>query len=251
RLPAVQYHHGSGRRWPQVAALPAGNRCAGRRLRLFAGGNRENGSVVFAGEKSRSPDGGRDRALAHGLRSPYFAGNHWNGRRTICASAARGSSRHRRHETIELFARVLRRRRGEHGHCAGGDQRTRSPHQLNVRLDAALHDQYLHHHHGDVLDCVRLSLPVGQRDFDAWHVDAVGDGVCQIARYASAAARHDLDILRRWKALAYQSGVLIVGYSYGYFAARDLVRMGACLTVVEFLALLLLVPFYWPLIGLK
>jgi hypothetical protein len=46
-------------------------------------------------------------------------------------------------------------------------------------------------------------------------------------------------------------GVLIVGYSYGYFAARDLVRMGACLTVVEFLALLLLVPFYWPLIGLK
>jgi hypothetical protein len=34
-------------------------------------------------------------------------------------------------------------------------------------------------------------------------------------------------------------------------AARDLVRMGACLTVVEFLALLLLVPFYWPLIGLK
>jgi hypothetical protein len=45
------------------------------------------------------------------------------------------------------------------------------------------------------------------------------------------------------KLFAYQSGVLIVGYSYGYFAARDLVRMGACLTVVEFLALLVLVPF--------
>ena len=29
------------------------------------------------------------------------------------------------------------------------------------------------------------------------------------------------------KLFAYQSGVLIVGYSYGYFAARDLVRMGA------------------------
>jgi len=27
--------------------------------------------------------------------------------------------------------------------------------------------------------------------------------------------------------------------------------MGACLIVVEFLVLLLLVPFYWPLIGLK
>ena len=36
------------------------------------------------------------------------------------------------------------------------------------------------------------------------------------------------------KLFAYQSGVLIVGYSYGYFEARDLVRMGAWLTVVEF-----------------
>ena len=50
---------------------------------------------------------------------------------------------------------------------------------------------------------------------------------------------------------AYQLGVLIVGYSYGYFAARDLVHIGACLTVVGFLVLLLLVRFYWPLIGLK
>jgi anion transporter len=53
------------------------------------------------------------------------------------------------------------------------------------------------------------------------------------------------------KLFAYQSGVLIVGYSYGYFEARDLLRMGACLTAVEFLALLLLVPLYWPLIGLQ
>lgn len=36
------------------------------------------------------------------------------------------------------------------------------------------------------------------------------------------------------KLFAYQSGVLIVGYSYGFFAARDLVRMGAWLTLVEF-----------------
>jgi solute carrier family 13 (sodium-dependent dicarboxylate transporter), member 2/3/5 len=53
------------------------------------------------------------------------------------------------------------------------------------------------------------------------------------------------------KLFAYQSGVLIVGYSYGYFAARDLVRMGAWLTIVEFLVLMVLVPFYWPLIGLQ
>jgi len=48
-----------------------------------------------------------------------------------------------------------------------------------------------------------------------------------------------------------QSGVLIVGYSYGYFESRDLVRMGAWLTIVEFVVLVLLVPFYWPLIGIK
>ena len=52
------------------------------------------------------------------------------------------------------------------------------------------------------------------------------------------------------KLFVYQSGVLIVGYSYGYFAARDLLYMGALLTVIEFVLLLLLVPFYWPLIGL-
>jgi di/tricarboxylate transporter len=52
------------------------------------------------------------------------------------------------------------------------------------------------------------------------------------------------------KLFVYQSGVLIVGYSYGYFAARDLLYMGALLTVIEFVILLLLVAFYWPLIGL-
>jgi anion transporter len=53
------------------------------------------------------------------------------------------------------------------------------------------------------------------------------------------------------KLFAYQSGVLIVGYSYGYFAARDLVRTGAWLTIVEFAVLVGLVQFYWPLIGIR
>jgi di/tricarboxylate transporter len=44
--------------------------------------------------------------------------------------------------------------------------------------------------------------------------------------------------------------VLIVGYSYGYFEARDLIRIGALLTVVEFAILMVLVPFYWPIIGI-
>jgi solute carrier family 13 (sodium-dependent dicarboxylate transporter), member 2/3/5 len=53
------------------------------------------------------------------------------------------------------------------------------------------------------------------------------------------------------KLFAYQSGVLVVGYSYGYFEARDLVRMGWWLTVVEFVILVFLVQFYWPLIGIS
>jgi solute carrier family 13 (sodium-dependent dicarboxylate transporter), member 2/3/5 len=53
------------------------------------------------------------------------------------------------------------------------------------------------------------------------------------------------------KLFAYQSAVLIVGYSYGYFAARDLAVLGGALTLVEFVVLLVLVSWYWPLIGLQ
>lgn len=52
------------------------------------------------------------------------------------------------------------------------------------------------------------------------------------------------------KIFAYQSTVLIMGYSYGSFDAKDLIRVGLVLTVVEGLILLVLVPFYWPMIGL-
>ena len=52
------------------------------------------------------------------------------------------------------------------------------------------------------------------------------------------------------KIFVYQSGVIIVGYSYEYFDSRDMLRRGLALTVVESLILLLLVPIYWPLIGL-
>jgi len=48
----------------------------------------------------------------------------------------------------------------------------------------------------------------------------------------------------------YQNAVLIVGYSYGCFTARDLLRLGLCLTAVNSLLLLIVVPFYWPLIGI-
>jgi di/tricarboxylate transporter len=48
----------------------------------------------------------------------------------------------------------------------------------------------------------------------------------------------------------YQNAVLVVGYSYGYFTTRDLFRVGLWMSVVDSLLLLLVVPFYWPLIGI-
>jgi anion transporter len=53
------------------------------------------------------------------------------------------------------------------------------------------------------------------------------------------------------KIFAYQSAVLMVGYSSGYFEARDLLKVGLVFTILESLVLLLLVPFYWPLIGVR
>jgi sodium-dependent dicarboxylate transporter 2/3/5 len=53
------------------------------------------------------------------------------------------------------------------------------------------------------------------------------------------------------KIFVYQGAVLIVGYSYGYFDTWDMFRVGLSLTVVQSLILILLVPLYWPLIGLR
>jgi sodium-dependent dicarboxylate transporter 2/3/5 len=52
------------------------------------------------------------------------------------------------------------------------------------------------------------------------------------------------------KLFMYESAVLVVGYSYGYFDNKDLLKVGALLSLVTALILLVLVPLYWPLIGL-
>lgn len=49
----------------------------------------------------------------------------------------------------------------------------------------------------------------------------------------------------------YQNAVLIVGYSYGCFSAKDLLRLGLWLTAINSLLLLIVVQFYWPLIGIR
>ena len=52
------------------------------------------------------------------------------------------------------------------------------------------------------------------------------------------------------KIFIYQSAVLVVGYSYGYFTTKDMFKVGLALTVAEFFILFLLAPLWWPLIGL-
>ena len=52
------------------------------------------------------------------------------------------------------------------------------------------------------------------------------------------------------KLFMYETAVLVVGHSYGYFDNKDLLKVGAALSVVTYIILILLVPLYWPLIGL-
>jgi solute carrier family 13 (sodium-dependent dicarboxylate transporter), member 2/3/5 len=90
----------------------------------------------------------------------------------------------------------------------------------------------------------------------ASEISMLGTSIPLVMDYAKSHGLNPLQLGLIWtfaaggKLFAYQSGVLIVGYSYGYFEARDLVRIGAWLTVIEFIVLMLLVPFYWPLIGI-
>jgi di/tricarboxylate transporter len=92
--------------------------------------------------------------------------------------------------------------------------------------------------------------------FLASEISMLGTSMPLVMEFAKSHGMNPLMLGLLWtfsaggKLFAYQSGVLVLGYSYGYFEARDLLRIGAWLTVVEFLILLLLVPFYWPLIGI-
>ena len=52
------------------------------------------------------------------------------------------------------------------------------------------------------------------------------------------------------KLFIYESAVLVVGYSYGYFDNKDMLKVGGLLSLVTAVILLLLVPLYWPLIGI-
>ncbi len=92
--------------------------------------------------------------------------------------------------------------------------------------------------------------------FLASEISMLGTSIPVVMNFAKTEGMSPLLLGMIWtfaaggKLFAYQSGVLIVGYSYGYFEARDLIRIGWWLTVVEFVVLVLLVQLYWPLIGI-
>jgi sodium-dependent dicarboxylate transporter 2/3/5 len=93
--------------------------------------------------------------------------------------------------------------------------------------------------------------------FLASETSMLGTSIPVLMNFATSHGLNPLQIGMIWtfasggKIFVYQSAVMIVGYSYGYFDGRDMLRIGAWLTVAESLILVLLVPFYWPLIGIR
>lgn len=93
--------------------------------------------------------------------------------------------------------------------------------------------------------------------FLASETSMLGTSIPVLMNFATSHGLNPLQVGMIWtfgsggKIFLYQSAVLIVGYSYGYFQSRDLLRIGIWLTIVEAILLILLVPFYWPLIGIR
>lgn len=92
--------------------------------------------------------------------------------------------------------------------------------------------------------------------FLASGISMLGTSMPGLMTYAAAHHLNGLALGMVWTfssgatIFAYQNAVLIVGYSYGCFSARDLLRLGLCLCILNSLLLLIVVPFYWPLIGI-
>ena len=92
--------------------------------------------------------------------------------------------------------------------------------------------------------------------FLASEVSMLGTSIPLLMNFATTRGLDPLAVGMIWtfasggKIFVYQSAVMIVGYSYGYFQARDMLRVGLALTIIESVLLILIVPFYWPLIGI-
>ena len=92
--------------------------------------------------------------------------------------------------------------------------------------------------------------------FLASEISMLGTSVPLLMTFAKSHGFDPLSLGMIWtfgaggKIFAYQSAVMVVGLSYGFFEGRDLFKIGLWLTVIEFVIILLLVPLYWPLIGI-
>ena len=90
---------------------------------------------------------------------------------------------------------------------------------------------------GDEISMLSTSIPVLMKFVHARSLDPLTAGM--IWTFAAGG-----------KIFVYQSAVMVVGYSYGCFTAGDMFRVGLVMSIVESVLLLLVVPFYWPLIGI-
>jgi len=93
--------------------------------------------------------------------------------------------------------------------------------------------------------------------FLASEISMLGTSMPLLMQFAAAHGLSPLKVGMLWvfssggKIFVYQSGVLVIGYTYGFFRARDLLRLGLIMSLVDSLLLLILVPLYWPLIGIR
>jgi di/tricarboxylate transporter len=93
--------------------------------------------------------------------------------------------------------------------------------------------------------------------FLANEISMLGTSAPLLMQFAEAHGLSPLKLGMLWvfasgaKIFVYQSGVLVLGYAYGYFRAKDILRLGLIMSAVDSLLLLLVVPFYWPLLGIR
>ena len=93
--------------------------------------------------------------------------------------------------------------------------------------------------------------------FLASEISMLGTSTPLLMQFAATHGLNPLKLGMLWvfssggKIFVYQSGVLVLGYAYGYFRAKDILRLGLIMSLVDSVLLLLVVPLYWPLIGIK
>ena len=93
--------------------------------------------------------------------------------------------------------------------------------------------------------------------FLASEISMLGTSTPLLMQFAATHGLSPLKLGMLWvfssggKIFVYQSGVLVLGYAYGYFRAKDILRLGLIMSLADSLMLLIVVPFYWPLIGIR